>query len=300
MPGKAWTDVELTLVQGWVEDGFNRQQIVELLEKRGYARTYKAVQRLVERKPWRALVKPSPFALDKPVTLETDKALLLFDIHAPFQHATWLNRVIDLALAWGVEDCAVGGDLVELSSISYWGRAVGVELQAELDAGCMVMRTLAANFKRKVLVGGNHEFRLVRKLENTLTLGQALDYFVASPSTETSNHKWFWLKSGGRAFRVGHPKNYSRIPTRTAWRLASKYRCSVIVGHNHLWGITRDVSNGWWAVDAGCCLDAKRVGWLEQEMSTNPEVVLGAVIVMDGVPVLLGRHNIEFYERMKR
>jgi len=299
MSRAAWNDqAELDLLRELVEQGLNNVQIVEYFATQGYHRTYKAIARKRERLKLRAMVQPSPFTLDKPAVLRADRALLLFDMHAPLHSAAWLNRVIDLALKWQVDAVGVGGDIVDFSSVSYWGRSIGIELQDELDSGAMIVNTLAQNFAQRVLCGGNHEYRLVRQLKHAKTLQQVLDEFITDPLTVTTNRKWFWLESGGERFRIVHPRNYSRVPTRTAWRLASKYRCHIITGHNHLWGITRDVSDNWWAIDAGCCLDARRVGYLEEEMSTNPQTVLGAVMVIDGVPILLGQQNISFYESM--
>jgi len=299
MVGKAWDNqTELSLLRQLVEQGLNDAQVVEQFAVQGYERTYKSVQRKRQNMGWRAHVQPSQFALDKPAVLQADRALLLFDIHAPLHKASWLNRVIDLALKWGVDAVGVGGDIVDFSSVSYWGRSIGIELQDELNSGCMIVNALVQNFSQRMLCGGNHEYRLVRKLDGALRMKEVLDYFVNDPTTVTTNRKWFWLESGGMQFRIVHPKNYSRIPARVAQSLASKYRCNMITGHGHLWGMTRDVSGGWWAIDAGCCLDARKVNYLEEDLSTNPQPVLGAVIVIDGMPILLGKENIELYEKM--
>lgn len=298
MPGATWTAAERSLVRTLVEQGFNSAQIFEKLHADGIQRSYKGIQRLKERAGWHAKVEPSPFMLDKAVTLQSDRTLLLFDIHAPLQDAPWLNRVINLALKWKVDDVGVGGDLIDFSSICYWGRCIGIELKDELDAGAHIMGVLESCFRRKVLAGGNHERRMVRKLDGSMKMQEVLDYFVASPNTITTNKTWFVLESGGETFRVCHPGNYSRNPTWIASRLASKYRFSVIGGHDHLWGQARDVSNGWWAIDAGCCLDPKRVTYLEDQMTTFPQPVQGAVIVIDGTPILLGEQNIGLYEKV--
>jgi len=299
MAYKAWDNqAELTLLQTLIEQGENDALITEKFAAAGLNRTYKAIQRKRQKMGWRAQVQPSQFTLDKPAVLQADRALLLFDMHAPLHKASWLNRVIDLALKWNVTAVGVGGDIIDFSSVSYWGRSIGIELQDELDGGCMFVNTLAQNFQQRMLCGGNHEHRLVRKLDNALKMQQVLDYFVNDPLTVTTNRKWFWLESGGVRFRIVHPHNYSRLPTRTAQALASKYRANIIAGHNHIWGMTRDVSDGWWAIDAGCCLDAKKVGYIEEEMSTHPQPVLGAVIVLDGTPILLGKQNMEFYEKV--
>lgn len=291
-----WSPAECALLQRLVEDGRNDTEIAEEFAKAGIDRQYKAIRRKREEMHWHAQAPATRFRLDEPVVLESDNCLILPDIHAPLQHAPWLNRVMDLADKWKVLDLGLPGDLVDFSSICYWGRSVGIEWADEIEAGEAMLRTFARRFKRVVYCGGNHEWRMVRKLDSSARLVDVLRMFTDSFGITATNRQWFTLRSKGVEFIVAHPGNYSRIPGSVASKLASKYRTNVIAGHTHLWAQTRDVSNGWWVIDAGCCLDAERVGYLSDRLTTNPRAVLGAVIVKDGVPILLGEQNIDFYE----
>jgi len=96
------------------------------------------------------------------------------------------------------------------------------------------------------------------------------------------------------------PKNYSINATIVPKKLASKYLCHIIAGHGHTWGIVRDVSDTFWAIDAGLCADPDRLAYITKVHTTNPKPVQGAVMVIDGVPILLSPDNIGFYERMRR
>lgn len=293
-----WSPAESELLRRLVEDGKNDTEITAEFVKAGIARGYKAISRKRQMEGWHAKIPHSSFKLDEAITLESENALLLYDIHAPLQDADWCNRVLNVGDRFGAEDCIIGGDLVDFSSIAYWGRVPGIEWSDEIKAGKDILRALTRRFKRVVYFGGNHEFRAVRKLENAPTLLDVLDMFTDGFGVTVTQKQWCVLKSGGQSFRLVHPKNYSRVPGSVASKLASTYRSSIIMGHTHLWSQTRDVSNGWWAIDAGCCLDANRVGYLEDVMSTNPRPVLGAAIVKNGVPILLGEHNIKLYEEM--
>lgn len=296
--GVEWSPAEAALLKRHVEDGLNDAEITDRFAKDGIVRTYKAIQRKRQEEGWKARIPTSQFKLDTPVTLDSDGALLLFDVHAPLQHARWINRVMDLADKWGVHDLGIGGDLVDFSSICYWGRSVGIEWRDEIDAGEAMLRTFRRRFKRVVYAGGNHEWRMVRKLDNSARMVDVLRMFTDSFGVTTTNRQWFTLRSGGQSYIVAHPGNYSRIPGSVAAKLAGKYRSNVIAGHTHLWAQTRDPSNGWWVIDGGCCLDSARVGYLSDRLTTNPHSVLGAVIVRQGVPVLLGEHNIALYEAL--
>ena len=300
MTAKRWEAAEAELVRVLVEQGQNDAEIVAKLQSVNINRTYKAVQRLRQRRGWHAQVQPSGFELHKPLTFQSNRILLWADSHAPFHDAPWMNRVIDLALRWDVEDCAIVGDLIDFSAISSYGREIGVEMGAEMRSAKQIVRTIARAFRRKLLIGGNHEKRLVRKLTDAVSLQEAVEMLAdEADGAITTNLKWFWLDSGGQAFRVVHPKNYSRVRTRVATQLAARYQSHIIAGHSHHWGQTRDDSGQFWAIDMGCCVDPERVLWLQQDMSTTPKSLLGAVIVIDGTPILLGPKNIAFYEGLK-
>jgi hypothetical protein len=65
-------------------------------------------------------IPESPYIrYDSPPTLEGD-ALILPDVEIPFHHAEFLDRVIDLAEAWGIRQVICAGDLLHMDSISGW------------------------------------------------------------------------------------------------------------------------------------------------------------------------------------
>lgn len=57
---------------------------------------------------------------DQPLVMETDKALVLPDPEFPFHHAEFINRVLDLSQAWGIESCIIAGDMLHFDSLSSW------------------------------------------------------------------------------------------------------------------------------------------------------------------------------------
>lgn len=64
-------------------------------------------------------VSPYP-RYDKPLVMEADKCLVLPDPEFPFHHAEFINRVLDLAQAWKIENCIIAGDMLHFDSLSSW------------------------------------------------------------------------------------------------------------------------------------------------------------------------------------
>jgi hypothetical protein len=71
-----------------------------------------------ERLRKRLQVSPYP-RYDNPLEREGN-VLVLPDPEFPFHHADFINRILDLAQAWKIDSCIVGGDLLHFDSLSSW------------------------------------------------------------------------------------------------------------------------------------------------------------------------------------
>lgn len=65
-------------------------------------------------------VKESPYPkYDNPLVMEGN-ALVIPDPEFPFHHAEFINRILDLAQAWKINQCIIGGDILHFDSLSAW------------------------------------------------------------------------------------------------------------------------------------------------------------------------------------
>jgi UDP-2,3-diacylglucosamine pyrophosphatase LpxH len=301
-----WTTAETALLRQYVEQGLNAEEISQRFAADGLSRTHQAVrrylQRLRDREPgkWCAKVALSPIAMPTgPLEAEGD-TLVLGDPHCPFHDADWVNRVSALALRYHIKQVALIGDLIDWTAFSRYGRRAGVEAEDEIRAAEQFVRALAANFERVYYLPGNHEERLARQTNHALTLERIAEWWVTRPNVVTTRKKWMLLHSGGETFRLTHPKNYSRTPGANSRALCSKYLMHTIGAHDHLVAVTKDVSGTFWGVDTGMCAARRLLDYIEEESSNNPQMVQGACLVMDGVPVAVTPDSIALYESMTR
>jgi len=287
-------------VQTLTEQGKDSAEIARRLQDRGIQRTQKAIMRMKDRQGWHAQVPDSPLrkSISKPLHVEGD-VLILPDIHAPMHDAQWINRVCDLAYKWGIKQAIIAGDLADFNAFSVFGRDAGIDADMELDSLSAVMDALCQSFE-VYYFAGNHDVRPCRALKNAgLNVTWLMKMFTPSEHCHISD--WFWceLASGGVKYHVEHPKNASINAGIVPAKLASKYLCSTIGTHGHVWGMRRDVSGQYWAIDSGVCADPELLTYTTMHHSTRPVVYQGAVIVRDGVSILLGPDNMRFYESMK-
>lgn len=291
-----WSVAELALLRTLREQGLTSEEISKHFAEAGLTRTQRAVETALRRHRIHAKVPESPVPPIEHLHVEGN-ALLLFDVHAPLWDHWWVNRVMHLALEWGIPQAVIGGDLMELDALSVFAKSPDFTLRDEIKALRQFVRVLTAEFDGVFLAMGNHEVRLARKLDWALDVAEAMEMLLGNPRVVTTPDHWLELRSMAQTYHVVHPRNLSAHATLVPKKLASKYLCHVIAGHGHTWGMARDDSDHFWCIDSGVCLDPQRLDYVQREHSTRAMVQQGAVIVKDGVPVLLSPHNVAFYEK---
>lgn len=296
---KPWSAAELALVRTWTEEGRDSAQIEAAFIECGIDRTQKAIQRIRARNSWYMKIPASPVSIEQPPVMEGD-ALLLFDIHSPCHDKDWMDRVISLALKWGIRQVGIGGDLVDFGIFSIFEQTGAYDVQTEIVTTENILKALESCFDTIIYSAGNHEARLSRKTGWLLPLEDAVRLFVRSGKTTFTRSYWWTLISGGEEYRIEHPANTSTTQMMIPSKLAAKYQRHVIAGHGHLWGQGRDISGNFWGIDSGICADPERLDYYVMRHNTRPAMQQGAVIVKDGIPILLSPYNISAYEAMQQ
>jgi len=300
-----WTPAEVALLQEYVQQGLGFDVIVERFGARGIARTYKSIQRKAQQErtkapgDWHVRMPRSEMRrYNDPLEVQGDVAVLS-DVHAPFHDADWMDMVIGLALKRGVSQAIIAGDFADFNAFSSFGRDAGIDADDELDALSALMDALIGTFERVYYIAGNHDVRPLRMLKDTgLSVTSLMRMFAPRPDDQrffTSDYHWCRLISGGETWQIEHPKSASINATFVPKRLATKFGCHVIGAHGHTWGMTHDDSGRYWAIDSGICADPLRLGYTQLVHNTRPIQMQGAVLVIDGVPLLVDPKTIGMY-----
>ena len=294
----AWTPAEDAFVRHLVQEGKDSAEIAALCQADGIQRTQKAIQRRRERCGWHARVAESPVKLEPPPTLQGD-ALLVGDIHAPCQDADWINRVIDLALKWGIKKCGIGGDLVSFDAFSIFAKSAEFDVDTEIAHIQQIIHTFEMCFDEVVYCAGNHEARLSRKTDWGLPLHTAMRLFAQGPKVRTTPAYWFYMESGDQEYYIEHQQNVSVNPAVVPVKLCGKFHKNVICYHGHTCGMGRDISGKYRGIDSGMCADPERMEYYNMRHNTRPVMMRGAVIVREGCEYLLQPDTIHGYEALR-
>jgi predicted phosphodiesterase len=117
------------------------------------------------------------------------KIVCIADTHIPFQRDELINQVI--ADHKGADYLVVAGDLLDLYCVSVFTKSRRIPLLREYQIAFDLLKKLSKNFKKVILIEGNHERRLHRHF--TKNVSQESIAFVAQPVLERL--------AGGEVFR---------------------------------------------------------------------------------------------------
>lgn len=271
---------------------------------------------------------------DKPLRSKGD-ALILSDVEAPFHHADFINRSLELADAWGIRTLHFNGDLLHYDNLSAWGaewipddtaplyealqdfilnlpkthREKGVSLlenagafgnggglSDELAEARRMFRSFNS-FDEILVALGNHDDRYLRALDMALKPKELLVQLDRHHDERWKIAPYYYtvLETDLGEFRLEHPRNAGRT---AAIDLCAQYHTNIIMGHSHRWAVNRDLSGKFWAIQSGHCVDEMRLAYVMQRSAKRDAHCLGSVIVRDGIPWVLGEWTP--WERMKK
>lgn len=264
---------------------------------------------------------------DSPLQIIADRVLIIPDLESPFQHQEFTQKVFDLAAAWKVKDLVLAGDAVHNETLSGWGakwgdnppaknaesilefirtlpedkRAEAVEvlekagalnqdtgLSGELADVRSMFRAINSQFDRVYYVMGNHEDRLLRRLEVVLNPADWLRLLETGDKWRIAPYYYAIIRSGGQVFRVVHPRTASDPAPA---QIAAREHCHVLMAHSHKWQISRDPSGKYWAAHIGHCVDERRLYYVQRDRGGWQSHGLGAAIIRDGYPYFLSEDS---------
>lgn len=333
---RQWQDGEIETVRRMYKSGAEAGVIAQALN-RSIGSVEKEIHVLRTKGMCREPVSESSAPVwDDWVKLEGD-ALILADVEAPYHHAEFINHTIDLADTLGIKRLVLAGDFVHFSNFSQWGsdfarkklstvqdrklieivtelpteqrdrmfeqlESVGIispeaNVSEELAAVRKLVREIQGAFSEIIYFMGNHQKRkltwqgydeepeeLIRLFDGDKSKWQASPYYFCE------------LNTAGGLFRIEHPDGAGMEEAR---KLCVQYHTHVCMGHSHRWEYRRDPSGDFYAIQMGHCVDEKRrLRYVAQRSKKRDAHALGALIVLDGYPLLLGENSP--WERLKK
>lgn len=263
------TDVVNRAQRAVVLGYINPSSYVVAMERRGIYLSRQVPQSLSQR-------------FNKPVIIR-EPCLIIFDTQIPFHDADFLNNLLQLAQAWGIKQGISGGDFLNMTAFSNFFEAPEEKIWAkERDVAVQVMKALSDAIPKWLLILGNHEVFLLKRLAEQLGHEDILRLLDKPTGFKATDYYYCLVKLGGSVWRITHPRNISVIHNRIPQRLADKYEQNIASGHGHLAGFSPSYSGKWLCCDVGITADSLRLDYVSLRDSTRPAMCQGGLILMLG------------------
>lgn len=217
--------------------------------------------------------------------------LIVGDVHCPTTDYEMAALVGMVAEQRGLSQLLIAGDLLNQDVFSVHPRSgEPVPWQHEKAAARSLLLEWMDQFERIVWLAGNHERRLSRSTWGALEMVDLRDMIIGHQSNvEVSRYSYCLIDTPNGTWRVTHPRNYSRIPLRTANALAMKYGQHVLSFHEHHLGLAWADNGRNLIANGGGLFDWRRLEYVMLDDSTSP-------VMNKGFSVLEGGHLTVFGE----
>ena len=261
-----------------------------------------------------------------PPTMDGD-AFVLLDAQIPFHHAEFINKCLSVCEKFGIRQMILGGDALDVNALNQFTpnfenddkRVIDTQtasallsiaeslpsekreeiqslvanseredgIGAEIKESRIVLKSFERSFDRILWIMGNHEQRVLKLLQKVLPVESLAAVFGAdTPKWQVSPYYYCDLNSGGEAWRIEHPINTGKGSSK---KLASKFTCNIIMGHNHHFNITTDPSGKYYAIEPGMGMDESLMAYASKRHNAADTHVTGAVIIRNGKPIPLNK-----------
>lgn len=212
--------------------------------------------------------------------------LIMSDLHVPYHDAALIEEAMRAARAEGISQWLIVGDMMDGNQWSKRGLNLTYQRRWQDDAEIAkaIIDQLVEYLGNGTVLMGNHDAWFIKHFR-----GQADTAWLLSRIFRTDDHV-LWsmfeqaaIKSGDREIRATHGANYSGAnPLGVGQRLAAKWECGVVMGHQHHATHGLSWSGKHQVVCMGGMHDPRKLSYLHEAPRTNPAQTRSYVLLKGG------------------
>jgi predicted phosphodiesterase len=214
--------------------------------------------------------------------------MVVGDVHVPYTDWKLVSLVSEIAENYNIKQLAIVGDMFSFSSLSKWPTVVREPtVSEELKAARAILEFWGAQFDQFYMCMGNHDLRLMGKVQGELGPDNLVDLFrPANMSPERIRVTMLdrmWLKSP--KWLLAHQIMYSKAKLNVGQALSQKYECNVLTHHQHHQAVGISANGKYMIADNGCLCDATKTPYKALVTNGFPEWCTGFSMFHNGVYV---------------
>lgn len=231
---------------------------------------------------------------DEVLRITAKGALITADHQIPYHDAEWMEFAFEMGKGFGCDTHILNGDVFDLAVYSRFDAQLSDKhstLEDELQVVEQIIEHSSRLFKETVMLYGNHEWRLIRRIMQAQLSAERFARLFATDALTMTELSFVIVND---RVRVTHPRAYSRIAARVGTALASKHHQDIVAAHDHQVGYARDISGKFTVVHSGCMADPRRMDYVQTADSTAPTMSQGFVVLTPGGQLILfDRSNVD-------
>lgn len=218
---------------------------------------------------------------DNPPVIK-DECLITCDEQIPFHDGDFMNRVLEIANLWGIEQGISAGDTLNMTAFAHFIHKPEDTWKEEKAVAMDVFTSMQQAVKKWLMLAGNHTMQLIKALSEQIDMDDLI-WILQKPRGFTATDYYYCIVYvSGSKWRITHPRNISVFHARVPQRLCNKYSCNIAAGHGHLVGMLPSEGGQYTAVDIGICADPMRLDYAAVRDTTRPAMNQGALILKKG------------------
>lgn len=226
----------------------------------------------------------TPYA-DQIVQLSGDM-LIMSDLHIPYHDAALIDAAIRHAKTDGISQWLIVGDLMDGNQWSKRGLNTTYQRRWQDDAEIaqLIVHQLVQYLGPGTVLMGNHDTWFVKHFRGQAETEWLLSrIFRTNEDVQWSTFEQCEIKSGNRVIRATHGANYSAAnPLGVAQRLAARWECSIVMGHQHHATHGLSWSGKHQCVCMGGMHDPRKLAYIHEAPRTNPAQTRSYVLLKSG------------------
>lgn len=205
--------------------------------------------------------------------------LITSDWHIPHYDKEILSLLLNTAKENNTQELIIAGDFLNLDILSTFAkRETPISVDEELKEAKEVISALLSQFSSITVIPGNHERRIISRLQTPLSFSAFFNMIVNDERVKTVENDFILLDTAIGTFRICHPRNYSRVKLSVAVQLADLYHQHIIAGHSHNFGFTFSRSGRFLCFDCGGLFDEDKIEYIK-DTTTHPSWEQGFILL---------------------
>jgi len=229
------------------------------------------------------------------IKLPYQDSMVISDVHLPFYNHDLANKMLRIARKFGITRLNIIGDLFDAKAHSKFPTANDMsqdDAQYEIDSIREFLVTCAKQFDDIYITTGNHEARILNRLERKFMFKTLLRSAITEAELGgtmihvTDYPRLFTDGISQPGTWMGHPKSYSIVKTNVPRDLCTKFQSNIITGHSHHLVVTSHISGQYYIAESGCLADPKKQEYLAMDFAKNPEWHPGFLMIRNEKPYI--------------